>query len=251
MSLKENIQTDNLPKHIAVIMDGNGRWAKQHGALRTFGHKSAIRSVRDVAEACASLGVKYLTLYTFSTENWSRPKEEVNAIMQLLAHTISKETKTLHQNGIRLEVIGDMSGLPKNCQTKLQKSMDVTKGNKIMVLTLALNYSGRWEIVQAVKNIAKDVVDSKFEIDQIDQPLFNSYLSTTNLPDPELLIRTSGEMRISNFLLWQVAYSEIYVTEVLWPDFTKEHLYEAIVTYQGRERRFGMTGEQIKSKVTE
>lgn len=230
-------------------MDGNGRWAKKHGAIRTFGHKSAIKSVRDISEACAELGIKYLTLYTFSTENWSRPQEEVNAIMQLLAHTISKETKTLHKNGIRLEVIGDMEGLPKNCQAKLSKSIDITKNNDKMVLNLALNYSGRWEIIQAVKNIAKDIKADKFEIESIDQNMFNKYLSTNNIPDPELLIRTSGEMRISNFLLWQVAYSEIYVTDVLWPDFRSENLYEAIITYQGRERRFGKTGEQIKETV--
>ncbi len=249
MSFKEKINLDNLPRHIAVIMDGNGRWAKQHGAIRTFGHKSAIKSVREVAEASAELGVKYLTLYTFSTENWSRPKEEVSAIMQLLAHTISRETKTLIKNDIRLEVIGDMSGLPKNCQNKLNKSIESTRENKSMVLSLALNYSGRWEIVEAVKRIAQDVTENQVKIEEINESLFNNYLTTNSFPDPELLIRTSGEMRISNFLLWQLAYSEIYVTKVLWPDFTKEHLYEAIVDYQNRERRFGMTGEQIKKGV--
>lgn len=229
----------NPPKHIAVIMDGNGRWAKKKGAKRIFGHRNAIESVRETTEACAELGIKYLTLYAFSTENWNRPKIEVMGLMELLVSTIKKETSTLTKNNVRLTSIGDKSALPKNCQRELEESIELTKDNDGLNLILALSYSGRWEIVKAVKDLLKDVKNGAIGLEDINNDLFSDYLCTKNIPDPELLIRTSGEMRISNFLLWQIAYTELYITEILWPDFRKEHLYEAIVAYQKRERRFG------------
>ena len=245
--MKEKIDQTKLPKHIAIIMDGNGRWAKKKGAMRIFGHKNAIKAVREVTEACAELGVEHLTLYAFSTENWSRPKFEVDSLMELLVTTIGKETKTLMDNQVRLSTIGDTESLPKKCQKELQEAIDYTQKNTGLNLILALSYSGRWEIIEAVKKIATEVKNGELHIDNIDSQLFSKYLNTNNIPDPELLIRTSGEMRISNFLLWQIAYSEIYITPILWPDFRREHLYEAIVDYQLRERRFGKTSEQVNT----
>lgn len=244
--MKEKIRQESLPKHIAVIMDGNGRWAKKKGAARVFGHKNAIKAVRDVTEGSAELGVKYLTLYAFSTENWNRPKLEVTALMELLISTLSSEIKTLMDNDIRLESIGDKDSLPKKCQNELNEAIAKTSGNKRMTLILALSYSGRWDIAQATKRIALDVEAGKLKAESINQETIDNYLVTSGVPDPELLIRTSGEQRISNFLLWQMAYTEFFITETLWPDFRKEHLYEAIVSYQERERRFGKTSEQIK-----
>lgn len=244
--MKENIDLNNLPQHIAVIMDGNGRWAKGKGAARIFGHQNAIQSVRDVSESCAELGVKYLTLYAFSTENWARPKIEVDGLMQLLVSTIKKETKTLTKNKIKLSTIGDIANLPSNCQKELFEAIEITKDNTGLTLILALNYSGRWELVQAVKQIALDVKAGSLSPEEINNDLIPKYLNTKNIPDPELLIRTSGEMRISNFLLWQLAYTEIYITDILWPDFRKDNLYQAIVAYQQRERRFGRISEQVK-----
>ncbi|HNW98452.1 MAG TPA: isoprenyl transferase [Bacteroidales bacterium] len=248
MSLKEKIDTNKLPLHIAIIMDGNGRWAKQKGKTRIFGHYNAIKSVRESTEAAAELGVKYLTLYAFSTENWKRPQKEVDALMNLLVKTIYKETKTLKKNNIRLLTIGDTDGLPADCRKELKEAIDLTAGNTRMSLILALNYSSKWEIVNATKRIAQEVQKGKININEIDQKMFSNYLTTIGIPDPELLIRTSGEYRISNFLLWQIAYTEFYFTQKLWPDFRKEDLYKAIVDFQNRERRFGMTSEQIKKK---
>lgn len=242
------INKQRLPKHIAIIMDGNGRWAKKQSKLRIFGHHRGVKAVRDTVEGAVELGVKYLTLYAFSTENWSRPQKEVNDLMELLVNTIVKETETLEKNKIRLQAIGKLNSLPKNCLQKLQQSINTTKDNDQMTLVLALSYSAKWEIIEATKKIAKDVRDNDLSIEKIDEHLFSSSLSTHNIPDPELLIRTSGEYRISNFLLWQLAYSELYFTDVLWPDFRKENLKLAIIDYQKRERRFGKTSEQIESE---
>ncbi|MBD0260256.1 MAG: isoprenyl transferase [Cytophagales bacterium] len=245
--MKEQIDLGKVPEHIAIIMDGNGRWAKQRGAMRVFGHRNAVKAVRDTTEACAELGVKYLTLYAFSTENWSRPQEEVNALMELLVNTIRGETETLMKNKVRLMAIGDIRNLPGNCQRELQEAMQITQHNQGLTLVLALSYSGRWEILEAVRRIANEVEKGNLHSPDIDDKVFTRYLNTTGIPDPELLIRTSGEMRISNFLLWQIAYSELYMSEILWPDFRREHLYEAIRSYQQRERRFGKISEQVKS----
>ncbi|NDK54742.1 isoprenyl transferase [Pontibacter fetidus] len=245
MDLREKVDINNLPKHIAVIMDGNGRWAKQRGGLRIFGHKSAITAVRETVEAAAELGVQYLTLYAFSTENWSRPASEVSALMQLLVTTIRKETATLNKNNIRLQTIGDTDSLPKSCQQELMEAIEMTSGNSRMTLVLALSYSGRWELTQAMKKLASKVERGELQAAEITESMVAANLATAGMPDPELLIRTSGEMRISNFLLWQLAYTELYITELLWPDFRKEHLYEAIISYQRRERRFGKTSEQL------
>ncbi|MBF90613.1 MAG: isoprenyl transferase [Flavobacteriales bacterium] len=242
------INKQRVPKHIAIIMDGNGRWAKKQSKLRIFGHHGGVKAVRDTVEGAAELGVKYLTLYAFSTENWNRPQKEVNALMELLVNTIVKETETLEKNKIRLQVIGNLNSLPKNCLDKLQLSINTTKDNHQMTLVLALSYSAKWEIIEATKKIAKEVRDNNLSIEEIDEHLFSSSLSTHNIPDPELLIRSSGEYRISNFLLWQIAYSELYFTDVLWPDFRKENLKLAIIDYQKRERRFGKTSEQIESE---
>lgn len=244
--MKEKIDLNKLPKHIAVIMDGNGRWAKMRGAARIFGHQNAIKAVRDITESCAELGIQYLTLYAFSTENWGRPKIEVDGLMQLLVSTIKKETKTLNKNKIKLATVGDIGNLPGSCQKELAEAIEATSKNTGLTLILALNYSGRWEIVEAVKNISQHVKEGVINVDEINNELIPKYLNTKNIPDPELLIRTSGEMRISNFLLWQVAYTELYITDILWPDFRKENLYEAIVAYQQRERRFGRISEQTK-----
>jgi len=245
--MKEQIDLGNVPEHIAIIMDGNGRWAKQRGAMRVFGHRNAVKAVRDTTEACAELGVKYLTLYAFSTENWSRPQEEVNALMELLVNTIRGETETLMKNKVRLVAIGNIRNLPGSCQRELEEAMQITRHNQGLTLVLALSYSGRWEILEAVRQIADEVEKGNLHSPDIDDKVFARYLNTTGIPDPELLIRTSGEMRISNFLLWQIAYSELYMSEILWPDFRREHLYEAIRSYQQRERRFGKISEQVKS----
>jgi len=244
-SFKEHIDFNNLPQHIAVIMDGNGRWAKKKGALRIFGHKNAVQAVRDVTEGCGELGVKYLTLYAFSTENWGRPKAEVEGLMELLVNTLKQEIGTLMENQVKLVTIGDTSHLPAECQQNLAWAMDKTKDHSGLKLILALSYSGRWEILQAVRRLTEEVKAGKIKSEDINDKVFENYLQTSGIPDPELLIRTSGEMRISNFLLWQIAYSELYITPTLWPDFRKEHLYEAIWSYQQRERRFGKTSEQL------
>ena len=243
--MKEHIDSSNLPQHIAVIMDGNGRWAKRQGAARVFGHHSAIKAVREVTEGCAELGVKYLTLYAFSTENWNRPKWEVDALMTLLVHTIRGEIKTLMDNNVKLATIGHTESLPNDCQRELTEAIRETSQNTGMTLILALSYSGRWEILEAARQLAAEVRDGKLTPEQIDETVFSQHLATGTIPDPELMIRTSGEMRISNFMLWQLAYSELYMPDVLWPDFRKVHLYEAIVSYQQRERRFGKTSEQL------
>jgi len=242
----DEISSENLPQHVAVIMDGNGRWARQRGAERIFGHQNAIKAVRDTTEGCAELGIKFLTLYAFSTENWRRPKHEVDAIMKLLVSTIRKETDTLIKNKVKLAAIGDIQSLPNSCQQELQESIDITSRNDGLTLVLALSYSGRWEILEAVKKLAIEAKNNLIKVDDINSELFAKYLNTKNIPDPELLIRTSGEMRISNFLLWQIAYTELFITEVLWPDFRKEHLHEALMWYQKRERRFGKISEQMK-----
>jgi undecaprenyl diphosphate synthase len=241
---KEKIDTNNLPKHIAITMDGNGRWAKTKGKFRIFGHKSGVKAVRDTVEGAAEIGIDFLTLYAFSTENWDRPKKEVDALMSLLVSTINKETTTLMDNNIKLTAIGDLNSLPKKCQEELQESIEKTKNNTRTTVILALSYSSRWEILNAIKQIVKEGIKE----DQVNENLFSQYLTTKGVPNPELLIRTSGEQRISNFLLWQIAYSELYFTDVLWPDFRREDLFEAIVKYQIRERRFGKTSEQIKEE---
>ena len=238
----EEIDATNLPKHIAITMDGNGRWAKSKGKLRIFGHKNGVKAVRDTVEGAAEIGIKYLTLYAFSSENWNRPEKEVNALMTLLVSAINKETKTLMYNNIRLSTIGDINKLPSKAQKELQEAISKTKDNTRMTLVLALSYSGRAEILNAVKNIIKDGK----EPEEINEATFQQYLTTKSVPDPELLIRTSGEYRISNFLLWQIAYSELYFTDTLWPDFRRADLYKAILNYQTRERRFGKTTEQLQ-----
>ena len=242
---KENINPERLPQHIAIIMDGNGRWAKEKGRFRIFGHENGVKAVREVSEGCAELGVKYLTLYAFSTENWNRPKFEVNALMTLLVKTIRNETKTLMKNGIKLDAIGDKSTLPPECVRELEEAIEITKDNDRMTLILALSYSAKWDIVNATKRIAKMAVSGDIKVDDISEELINNTLTTYKYPHPELMIRTSGELRISNFLLWEIAYSELYFTTVLWPDYRKEHLYEAIVDFQSRERRFGKISEQL------
>ncbi|MCD9016287.1 isoprenyl transferase [Fulvivirgaceae bacterium QH1ED-6-2] len=244
-SLKEHIDLNNLPQHLAIIMDGNGRWAKKKGAMRIFGHRNAIQAVKDVTEGCAELGVKYLTLYAFSTENWTRPKAEVDGLMELLVSTIKGEIKTLMDNKVRLTTIGETSQLPPDCQNNLAWAMNQTKNNTGLTLILALSYGGRREIINAVKQLAAEVKSGKLAPEEINERVLENYLQTSGIPDPELLIRTSGEMRVSNFLLWQIAYTELFITPTLWPDFRREHLYEAIWSYQQRERRFGKTSEQL------
>ena len=250
MSIKDQIDLEKLPKHIAIIMDGNGRWAKEKGKNRIFGHTNGVQSVREVSEACAEIGVKCLTLYAFSTENWNRPKLEVVALMELLVMTIRKETKTLMENKIRLKAIGNLDSLPKRCYDELMESIEITKGNERMDLVLALSYSGRDEIIQATKKIAAQIQNGEIQASEINEDLFSKNLFTSQLPDPELLIRTSGEHRVSNFLLWQIAYTEFYFTDIYWPEFRKENLYQAIINYQNRERRFGKTSEQVSSGTT-
>ena len=245
MAERSEIDLSNIPAHIAVIMDGNGRWAKQRGGLRIFGHQSAIAAVRDTVEEAAELGVKYLTLYTFSTENWNRPALEVSALMQLMVHTIRQEAPTLLKNGVRLQAIGDLTTLPKNCQRELAEATDLTKGGTRMTLVLALSYSGRWDLTQATQRLAADVAAGRLQPEAVTEATVTNYLATAGIPDPELLVRTSGEQRISNFLLWQLAYTELYIMPVLWPDFRRSHFREALRAYQGRERRFGKTSEQL------
>ena len=246
MSLLESINKENLPKHLAIIMDGNGRWAKQKGLLRTLGHESGTKSVKVTVETCAKLGIENLTLYAFSTENWNRPKLEVDTLMKLLVSSLRKELKTLQENNIRLNSIGNLSKMPKSILKELNEVIEKTKNNTRMTLTLALSYGSREELLNVVKNISNKVKNNIISINDIDELIINEHLYTQNLPDVDLLIRTSGEHRISNFLLWQIAYSELYFTDVLWPDFKEEDLYEAIISYQKRERRFGKTSEQIK-----
>ena len=245
MGFKEQIDYSRLPKHIAVIMDGNGRWAKGQGKVRVFGHEQGVLSVKDIVEGCVDIGIEYLTLYAFSTENWNRPKEEVDALMQILISTINNETETLNKKNIKLNAIGNIESLPQECIDDLNEAMEKTAHNKKCTLTLALSYSAKWEILEATKKIASAVKDNTISLDDINEELFSSKLTTVNMPDPELMIRTSGEHRISNYLLWQMAYTEFYFTDVLWPDFRREDLFEAIVDYQKRERRFGKISEQL------
>lgn len=245
MSLKDKIIQDRVPKHIAIIMDGNGRWAKQQGQMRTFGHQEGVKAVKDVIEGAAEAGVKFVTLYTFSTENWKRPQYEVEALMELLVDSIHKETGTLLEKGIKLLAIGDLDALPQNCKDQLKETLDSTAGCDKMTIVLALSYSARWEILNATKKIAEKIKSGELNVEDISEEVFNNALCTANIPDPELLIRTSGELRISNYLLWQIAYSELYFSPKLWPDFTREDLYEAIIDYQQRERRFGFISEQL------
>jgi undecaprenyl diphosphate synthase len=244
-SYKDHIDFNNLPRHVAVIMDGNGRWAKKKGAMRIFGHKNAVQAVKDVTEGCGELGIKYLTLYAFSTENWSRPKAEIDGLMELLVSTLKQEIKTLMDNQVKLITIGETANLPVECQKNLEWAIGQTKHNSGLTLILALSYSGRWEIIKAAKALAQQVEQGKLKPGEINEQLFENYLQTSGIPDPELLIRTSGELRVSNFLLCQIAYTELYITPTLWPDFRKDHLYEAIWSYQQRERRFGKTSEQL------
>jgi len=245
MGLREQINLDKLPKHVAIIMDGNGRWAKEKGKLRVFGHNKGVDSVRQVVEAAVEIGIPFLTLYAFSTENWNRPKFEVKALMEILVSAINKETKTLMKNGVKLNAIGDLKQLPDSCRKQLLKAMTQTANNTNCTLTLALSYSSRHEIVEATKKIAEKIQKGEMKIDDIDDELVSNNLETADIPDPELMIRTSGEKRISNFLLWQLAYSELYFVDKLWPDFAKNDLYEAVIAYQKRERRFGLTSEQL------
>jgi len=246
-ALKESINKDKLPRHIAIIMDGNGRWAEKRGNQRIFGHKNAVAAVRDTVEASAELGVEYLTLYAFSTENWKRPKNEVDALMALLVSTIHSETKTLLENNIRLHTIGNTDSLPATVQEQLRQAKEKTSQNTGLNLVLALSYGSRWEIINAVKSLAAEIEEGKLSSKDINERTFEKFLDTSGFPDPELIIRTSGEFRISNFLLWQIAYTELFFTPTLWPDFRREHLYEAILSFQNRERRFGKTAEQIKT----
>ena len=246
MNLLQDIDPLRLPKHLAIIMDGNGRWAKQQGLLRALGHESGTKSVKVIIEASAKLGIEFLTLYAFSTENWNRPKLEVETLMRVLINSLKKELTTLQKNNIKLTAIGNLEQLPKSAQKELLDVIDKTKDNTQMTLTLALSYGSREELVNAVRNICSKVKNNIISIDSIDDSIINEHLYTQNLPDVDLLIRTSGEHRISNFLLWQIAYAELYFTDILWPDFKEQDLYEAIISYQKRERRFGKTSEQIK-----
>ncbi len=246
-SFRNRLNRNNIPQHVAIIMDGNGRWAEKHGKARVFGHESGVESVRSVVEGAGEIGIKHLTLYAFSTENWDRPKAEVDALMELLVHAIEMETKSLMKNNVRLSTIGDIDAMPEKVREKLNGCIDFLKNNTGLNLVLALSYSSKWEIINAVKNLVRDTENKKIKPEKINNELFESYLNTAEIPDPELLIRTSGEYRISNFLLWQIAYSELYFTEKLWPDFRKEDLFEALFDFQNRERRFGKTSEQLIS----
>ena len=249
MTLKDQIDIHRLPRHIAIIMDGNGRWAQEKGQDRLYGHFHGVESVRNIVEGCAELGIEYLTLYAFSTENWDRPANEVTGLMELLVETIRNEVPTLNKNNIRLHVIGDMSMLPEYAQKALEEALSLTSQNTGLNLVMALSYSSRWELVNAVKKIAEDVQAGKVDPASISQDTLQKYLVTSELPDPELMIRTSGEYRISNFLLYQLAYAELYFTSTRWPDFRKEHLYEAILDFQKRERRFGKTSDQLQDEI--
>jgi undecaprenyl diphosphate synthase len=249
-SIQEELKAScQLPRHIAVIMDGNGRWARQKGKTRIEGHVAGVESVRDIVESCSQLGINYLTLFTFSTENWKRPEQEISALMRLLVTVIGRETRKLHDNNICLNVIGEINLLPEKVRTVLKKTMELTKNNSKLVLNIALSYSGKWDLAQACKSIAIAVQAGKISPESVDEQLLGSYLSTASIPDPDLLIRTSGEFRISNFMLWQCAYSEIYFTNTYWPDFHRSQLYDAIREFQSRERRFGQTSEQLQ-KIT-
>jgi len=239
-----------IPEHIAIIMDGNGRWAQKKGNIRLFGHRAGVESVRDITESCAQLGVGYLTLYAFSTENWSRPSSEINGLMKLLVQTLRNEAERLNKNDIKLVTIGQTERLPNKCQKQLQEVIDLTANNKRMQLCLALSYSGRWDIKEAVKRIAHEVEDGNIQPEQIDDDLIGSFLSTATIPDPDLIIRTSGEFRISNFLLWQLAYSELFITETYWPDFRRDELYEAIFSFQKRDRRYGKVKNGHKKSMS-
>lgn len=245
MDILSQIDVKKTPQHIAIIMDGNGRWAKQQGEVRLFGHTSGVEAVREVLKGCVDLGVRYLTLYAFSTENWNRPKEEVDGLMNLMVETIANEVDELNENGVRLRSIGDESKLPEACRNELNKAKRATESNKQVDLILALNYSARWEIMHAVKNIAKKVENKELKAADVNEEYFETELAMSDVPDPELLIRTSGEYRLSNFLLWQIAYAELYFTDKLWPDFNREDLFKAVLDYQGRERRFGKVSEQL------
>lgn len=245
MTFKEQIQKERMPQHIAIIMDGNGRWAKKQGLARVFGHKKGVETVHNITEAAAEIGLRYLTLYAFSTENWNRPKEEVDALMNILVDTIRKETPTLMKNNVRLLTIGDTSRLPEDARKKFMQCIEETSGNTGLSLVLALSYSSRWEIVEAMKEVAHRAKDGQLQADDITEEMVSTLMTTNNIPDPDLLIRTSGELRISNFLLWQLAYSELYFTDLSWPEFKEEDFYAAIVDYQHRERRFGKTSEQV------
>jgi len=247
VSIKEKLNINKLPKHVAIIMDGNGRWAARRGSVRTFGHEHAIEAVRSTVEGAGEIGIKYLTLYAWSTENWSRPRKEVDTLMNLLVYAIDAEAENLMKNNVRITVIGDIAKLPDNVRSKLLGCIEYLKDNTGLTVIFAISYSSRWEIVEAAKKIAADISAKKISPDDIENQLFEKYLSTSGIPDPELLIRTSGEYRVSNFLLWQIAYTELYFTDLLWPDFRKEDLFKAIVDFQNRERRFGMTSEQITS----
>ena len=246
---KSQINKDRLPRHIAIIMDGNGRWAKRQGLARMFGHKQGVETVHNITEAAAEIGIDYLTLYTFSTENWNRPKEEVDALMSLLVDTIVKETPTLMKNNVRLLTIGDTDRLPEAARRKFEGCIEETAGNTGLKLVIALSYSARWEIVNAARRMAADAVAGKLRAEDISEQTVSEYMTTRDMPDPDLLIRTSGELRISNFLLWQLAYSELYFTDCLWPEFTVDEFYKAIIDYQSRERRFGKTSEQVKGHL--
>jgi undecaprenyl diphosphate synthase len=246
MDLLDTIDLNNLPKHLAIIMDGNGRWAKKQGLLRAFGHERGTKSVKEIIKSSAKLGIENLTLYAFSTENWNRPKLEVDTLMKILINSLKKELPTLEKNNIKLNAIGNLEKMPKSAQKELIDVIEKTKNNTRMTLTLALSYGAREEITNAIKQISDKVKNNIISIDAIDDSIINEHLYTHNLPDVDLLIRTSGEHRVSNFLLWQIAYAEFYFTEILWPDFTEQNLYEAIISYQKRERRFGKTSEQIK-----
>lgn len=250
MDMLPSIDSLRLPKHIAIIMDGNGRWAKERGQDRIYGHHEGVKSVRDIVNACGEIGVDYLTLYAFSTENWNRPKAEVDALMELLVNTLRKEIEELHKNNVKMHVIGDIESLPTICQKELNEAKDITANNTGVNLILALSYSSRWEIVEATKAIAKEVAQGKMTPEEIDETVFRKHLNTSEFPDPELMIRTSGETRISNYLLFQLAYAELYFTNTHWPDFRKPQLIEAIINYQQRERRFGKTSEQIQKLNT-
>ena len=246
MNLKDSIDKNNIPRHIAIIMDGNGRWAKKQGMKRVFGHKNGVRSVSDALEAAVELGVEYLTLYAFSTENWNRPKFEINALMDLLVGSLEKELPKMQKNNIRLQTIGNTGSLPDNCRTKLLDVIDKTKNNTGLTLVLALSYSSRWETSAALKKFAKDVQAGSIDIDKIDEETFRNYLETKHIPDPELMLRTSGESRVSNFLLWQMAYTEFMFIDKYWPEFRKEDFFESVYRFQNRERRFGKTSDQLK-----
>ena len=245
MGFKEQIDINRLPEHIAIIMDGNGRWAKNQGKFRVFGHESGVLSVKDIVEGCVDIGIKYLTVYAFSAENWNRPIDEVNALMELLISTINNEAETLNKNNVRLNAIGDLKSLPQKCIDDLANVMEITSKNTKCTLTLALSSSAKWEIIEAAKKLITQVKAEELNVDDINEEIFAAQLTTNTIPDPELMIRTSGEHRVSNFLLWQIAYTELYFTETLWPDFRREDLFEAIVDYQKRERRFGKISEQL------